>query len=65
MPVLVVGWAVTQLGIQALLAAITAVLPDQVPPHQRGRIGGLVAARLRQQRKEEACTPPSPPSTTP
>lgn len=42
MPVLVVGWAVTQLGIQALLAAITAVLPDQVPPHQRGRIGGLV-----------------------
>ena len=32
---------------------------------ESGRIGGLVAARLRQQRKEEACTPPSPPSTTP
>ena len=32
---------------------------------ESGRIGGLVAARLRQQRKEEACTQPSPPSTTP
>jgi MFS family permease len=41
-PMLVLGWAVTQLGIQALLAAITAVLPDQVPRRQRGRIGGLV-----------------------
>jgi MFS family permease len=41
-PMLVLGWAVTQLGIQALLAAITAVLPDQVPHRQRGRIGGLI-----------------------
>jgi MFS family permease len=41
-PVLVLGWAVTQLGIQALLAAITAVLPDQIPLRQRGRIGGLI-----------------------
>jgi MFS family permease len=41
-PALVIGWAVTQLGVQALLAAITAVLPDQVPQRLRGRIGGLV-----------------------
>jgi MFS family permease len=41
-PVLVVGWVVTQVGIQALLAPITAVLPDQVPHRLRGRIGGLV-----------------------
>ena len=41
-PMLVLGWAVTQLGIQALLSAITAVLPDQVPHRQRGRIGGLI-----------------------
>jgi MFS family permease len=41
-PVLVLGWAMTQLGIQALLASITAVLPDQVPQRLRGRIGGLI-----------------------
>jgi MFS family permease len=41
-PVLVLGWAMTQLGVQALLAAITAVLPDQVPHRLRGRIGGLI-----------------------
>jgi MFS family permease len=41
-PALVLGWAVTQLGVQSLLAAITAVLPDQVPQRLRGRIGGLV-----------------------
>ena len=30
-----------------------------------GKIGGLVGAKLRQRRKEEACIPPSLPSTTP
>ena len=32
---------------------------------ESGRVGGLVGARLRQRRKEEACTPPLPASTTP
>ena len=32
---------------------------------ESGRIGGLVGARLKQRRKENACTPPSPTSTTP
>jgi MFS family permease len=40
--IVVLGWAITQLGVQALVAAITAVLPDHVPVHRRGRIGGLV-----------------------
>src|SRR5688500_9370810 len=29
--VVVLGWAITQLGVQALVSAITAVLPDHVP----------------------------------
>ena len=32
---------------------------------ESGRIGGLVGARLRQRRKEEACTPLLPTSTMP
>jgi MFS family permease len=39
---LTVGWAVSQLGFNATLAALTALLPDQIPPHQRGRVGGLL-----------------------
>lgn len=31
---------------------------------ESGRIGGIVGARIRQRRKEEACTLPSPASTT-
>ena len=31
---------------------------------ESGRIGGLVAGRLRRKRKEEACTPILPGSTT-
>ena len=31
---------------------------------ESGRIGGLVGARMRRKRKEEACIPPSPASTT-
>ncbi len=32
---------------------------------ESGRIGGLVGAKLRQRRKEEACIPLLPTSTTP
>ncbi len=31
---------------------------------ESGRIGGLVGGRMRQKRKEEACTPTLPGSTT-
>ncbi|MFF5078283.1 MFS transporter [Actinoplanes sp. NPDC000266] len=41
-PVLTLGWAVTQLGVNATLATLTALLPDQVPAHQRGRVGGIL-----------------------
>ncbi len=32
---------------------------------ESGRVGGLVGARLRQNRKDQACTAPSPKSMTP
>ena len=31
---------------------------------ESGRVGGLVGAKLRQRRKDEACTPPLPTSMT-
>ena len=41
-PAVLAGWIVTLLGANALLAAVTAVLPDQVPVEQRGRVGGAM-----------------------
>jgi MFS family permease len=35
-PVVLVGWCIAQLLFNALLAALVAVLPDQVPVAQRG-----------------------------
>ncbi|MGB3682257.1 MAG: MFS transporter [Rubrobacteraceae bacterium] len=40
--VVLVGWCLAQLAYNALYAAITALLPDQVPPAQRGRISGIL-----------------------
>ncbi|GAA2483526.1 MFS transporter [Winogradskya humida] len=40
--VLTAGWALAQLGINATLATVTALLPDQIPAHQRGRVGGIL-----------------------
>ena len=37
-PVVLVGWCTAQLFFNALLAAQVAVLPDQVPVSQRGRV---------------------------
>ncbi len=37
-----IGWLLMQLGFNAFLAAITAVLPDQVPEEQRGVVSGLL-----------------------
>ena len=32
-----------QAALNAMLAAVTAMIPDQVPSSRRGRIGGIVA----------------------
>jgi MFS family permease len=44
--VVLIGWCIAQLLYNALLAALVAVLPDQVPPEQRGQVGGIVAICL-------------------
>jgi MFS family permease len=41
-PVVVVGWAVTQLSFNAFLAAIVAVIADQIPEEQRGTVSGIL-----------------------
>jgi MFS family permease len=38
-----VGWCLAQGGLNAMLAAITATVPDQVPVLQRGGVGGWLA----------------------
>ncbi|MEN0128736.1 MAG: MFS transporter [Brevundimonas sp.] len=40
---MVAGWALAQAGLNAMLAAITATVPDQVPGRDRGTVGGAVA----------------------
>ncbi|MFD0266381.1 MFS transporter [Streptomyces sp. NPDC127106] len=34
------GWCLVQLGLNAAFAALTAAVPDRVPPRQRGLVGG-------------------------
>jgi MFS family permease len=41
-PVVLVGWCIAQLLFNALLAALVAVLPDQVPAAQRGLVAGFL-----------------------
>jgi MFS family permease len=41
--VVVVGWCLAQLAFNAVLAALVAVLPDQVPSDQRGLVSGVLA----------------------
>jgi MFS family permease len=41
--VMVAGWALAQASLNAMLAAITATVPDQVPRRQRGTVGGWLA----------------------
>ncbi len=36
------GWAGTQLGVNVMLATLTAAVPDRVPIHQRGLVSGWV-----------------------
>ena len=40
---MVLGWALVQLGANGSLAAIMAAIPDRVPRSQRGVVGGTVA----------------------
>ncbi|HRD61282.1 MAG TPA: MFS transporter [Nocardioides sp.] len=42
-PVMVLAWCGVQATLNAMLAATTAVIPDQVPVDRRGRIGGIAA----------------------
>src|SRR5699024_8976543 len=41
-PVLVLGWVLTQGSFNAVLGALTAMLADQVPSVQRGKVSGLM-----------------------
>ena len=45
-PVVLLGWCIAQLLFNALLAALVAVLPDQVPTGQRGMVAGLLGICL-------------------
>ncbi|MEU4237354.1 MFS transporter [Actinoplanes sp. NPDC026619] len=36
------GWALAQLGVNATLSTLTALMPDQIPARQRGRVGGIL-----------------------
>src|SRR5450631_1477436 len=41
-PVVLLGWCIAQLFFNALLAAMVAVMPDQVPSVQRGLVSGVL-----------------------
>jgi MFS family permease len=45
-PVVLMGWCIAQLFFNALLAAMVAVLPDQVPVYQRGLVSGVLGICL-------------------
>ncbi|MFD7169804.1 MFS transporter [Streptomyces violascens] len=38
--VMTAGWCLVQLALNASFAALTAAVPDQVPPRRRGMVGG-------------------------
>jgi MFS family permease len=41
--VMALGWCGVQATLNAMLAAVTATVPDQVPVARRGRVGGILA----------------------
>ncbi|WP_327353466.1 MFS transporter [Streptomyces sp. NBC_01304] len=43
---LLIGWAIAQVGCNAALCMVTACIPDLIPDHQRGRVSGLVGMML-------------------
>ncbi len=44
--VVLIGWCIAQVSFNALLAALAAVMPDQVPTSQRGLVSGMLATCL-------------------
>ena len=54
--VVLVGWCIAQVFLNALLAAQAAILPDQVPTVQRGLVSGILGVCLPR--------PPWPPPTS-
>ena len=44
--VVLVGWCIAQVFLNALLAAQVAILPDQVPTRQRGLVSGILGICL-------------------
>jgi len=44
--VVLIGWCLAQLFYNAMLAAMVAVLPDQVPVEQRGTVAGVLGVCL-------------------
>jgi len=42
--VMVIGWSLAQLTLNAMFAALVAAIPDQVPVVQRGSVGGWFGA---------------------
>ncbi|SDT64234.1 MFS transporter [Actinoplanes derwentensis] len=40
--VLTAGWALAQLGVNATLATLFALLPDQIPARQRAKVSGIL-----------------------
>lgn len=42
LPMIVIGWAITQLSFNALLAVTIAVIADQIPETQRGSVSGVL-----------------------
>ncbi len=44
--VVLLGWCIAQVFFNALLAALVAVLPDQVPTAQRGLVSGILGVCL-------------------
>ncbi|WP_350015402.1 MFS transporter [Rhodanobacter sp. IGA1.0] len=45
-PQLLLGWCITQLAYNAQLAALTAILADQIPASQRGMVSGIVGVSV-------------------
>jgi MFS family permease len=46
-PAIMVGWAIAQVAFNALLAALTATIPDQFRVAHRGRVSGLFGLSLQ------------------
>jgi MFS family permease len=39
---ILLGWCIATVGLNATIAALTSLLPDHVPHHQRGRVSGIL-----------------------